>query len=169
MNHAVPHHAGTYPTAGMCPAIAPTPLTLQAQVKKHIQVMLERLLHTVNRRVIVLDRENPLRVSPTAPWLCRFPLGHAGEARGVTALGVWVCVTGSAPRWPCGRYPTGWGWTPGMCPVGCRGKQEPCREQGWSSGNVRGERAGGSGAGKAVLGAMRGLGCILWKTSNWTQ
>ncbi|KAM7021291.1 dedicator of cytokinesis protein 2-like [Passerculus sandwichensis] len=32
-----------------------------AQVKKHIQVVLERLLHTVNRRVIVLDRENPLR------------------------------------------------------------------------------------------------------------
>ncbi|XP_050829832.1 dedicator of cytokinesis protein 2-like isoform X1 [Serinus canaria] len=32
-----------------------------AQVKKHIQVILERLLHTVNRRVIVLDRENPLR------------------------------------------------------------------------------------------------------------
>ncbi|KAL2305521.1 hypothetical protein Nmel_007509, partial [Mimus melanotis] len=31
------------------------------QVKKHIQVILERLLHTVNRRVIVLDRENPLR------------------------------------------------------------------------------------------------------------
>ncbi|XP_029814277.1 dedicator of cytokinesis protein 2 [Manacus vitellinus] len=30
-------------------------------VKKHIQVILERLLHTVTRRVIVLDRENPLR------------------------------------------------------------------------------------------------------------
>ncbi|XP_064275168.1 dedicator of cytokinesis protein 2-like isoform X1 [Passer domesticus] len=32
-----------------------------AQVKKHIQAILERLLHTVNRRLIVLDRENPLR------------------------------------------------------------------------------------------------------------
>ncbi|OWK56749.1 Dedicator of cytokinesis protein 2 [Lonchura striata] len=32
-----------------------------ARVKKHIQVVLEQLLHTVNRRVIVLDRENPLR------------------------------------------------------------------------------------------------------------
>ncbi|XP_063257401.1 dedicator of cytokinesis protein 2-like [Prinia subflava] len=32
-----------------------------AQVKKHTQVILERLLPTVNRRVIVLDRENPLR------------------------------------------------------------------------------------------------------------
>ncbi|NWT06378.1 DOCK2 protein, partial [Mionectes macconnelli] len=31
------------------------------RVKKHIQVILERLLHTVSRRVIVLDRENPLR------------------------------------------------------------------------------------------------------------
>ncbi|NXP20328.1 DOCK2 protein, partial [Scytalopus superciliaris] len=31
------------------------------QVKKHIQVILEWLLHTVSRRVIVLDRENPLR------------------------------------------------------------------------------------------------------------
>ncbi|NXK42830.1 DOCK2 protein, partial [Piprites chloris] len=30
-------------------------------VKKHIQVILEQLLHTVSRRVIVLDRENPLR------------------------------------------------------------------------------------------------------------
>ncbi|NXF13127.1 DOCK2 protein, partial [Smithornis capensis] len=33
----------------------------KAQVKKHIQVILEWLLHTVSRRVIVLDRENPLR------------------------------------------------------------------------------------------------------------
>ncbi|NXJ57099.1 DOCK2 protein, partial [Spizaetus tyrannus] len=32
-----------------------------AKVKKHIQLILERLLHTVNRRVIVLDRENTLR------------------------------------------------------------------------------------------------------------
>ncbi|XP_049688052.1 dedicator of cytokinesis protein 2-like isoform X4 [Accipiter gentilis] len=32
-----------------------------AKVKKHIQLILERLLHTVNRRVIVLDRENSLR------------------------------------------------------------------------------------------------------------
>ncbi|KAM9236926.1 dedicator of cytokinesis protein 2-like [Leptosomus discolor] len=31
------------------------------KVKKHIQLILERLLHTVNRRVIVLDRENTLR------------------------------------------------------------------------------------------------------------
>ncbi|XP_064304760.1 dedicator of cytokinesis protein 2-like [Phalacrocorax carbo] len=31
------------------------------KVKKHIQLILERLLHTVNRRVIVLDRENSLR------------------------------------------------------------------------------------------------------------
>ncbi|NXW47330.1 DOCK2 protein, partial [Nyctiprogne leucopyga] len=31
------------------------------KVKKHIQLILEQLLHTVNRRVIVLDRENPLR------------------------------------------------------------------------------------------------------------
>ncbi|NXL99356.1 DOCK2 protein, partial [Tyrannus savana] len=38
-----------------------TPLPLQVRVKKHIQVILERLLHTVSRRVIVLDRENPLR------------------------------------------------------------------------------------------------------------
>ncbi|XP_009328538.1 PREDICTED: dedicator of cytokinesis protein 2-like [Pygoscelis adeliae] len=30
-------------------------------VKKHIQLILERLLHTVNRRVIILDRENALR------------------------------------------------------------------------------------------------------------
>ncbi|KAJ7422885.1 dedicator of cytokinesis protein 2-like protein [Pitangus sulphuratus] len=33
----------------------------KVRVKKHIQVILERLLHTVSRRVIVLDRENPLR------------------------------------------------------------------------------------------------------------
>lgn len=57
------------------------PLPLQAQVKKHIQVVLEQLLHTVNRRVIVLERENPLRVSPAAP----LPLGsHGGD---VTDLG----------------------------------------------------------------------------------
>ncbi|NXS45063.1 DOCK1 protein, partial [Balaeniceps rex] len=31
-------------------------------VKKHIQLILERLLHTVNQRVIILDRENTLRV-----------------------------------------------------------------------------------------------------------
>nr|XP_009669678.1 PREDICTED: dedicator of cytokinesis protein 1-like [Struthio camelus australis] len=31
------------------------------KVKKHIQLILDRLLHTVNRRVIVLDRENNLR------------------------------------------------------------------------------------------------------------
>lgn len=46
--------------------MAVTPLTLQVKVKKHIQLILERLLHTVNRRVIVLDRENSLRVSTTA-------------------------------------------------------------------------------------------------------
>ncbi|NXW23766.1 DOCK2 protein, partial [Circaetus pectoralis] len=34
---------------------------LTKPVKKHIQLILERLLHTVNRRVIVLDRENTLR------------------------------------------------------------------------------------------------------------
>ncbi|NXP51476.1 DOCK2 protein, partial [Heliornis fulica] len=34
---------------------------LQVKVKKHIQLVLERLLHTVNRRVIILDRENTLR------------------------------------------------------------------------------------------------------------
>lgn len=84
--------------------MALTPLTLQAQVKKHIQVILERLLPTVNRRVIVLDRENPLRVSPTAP----------GQAPGVTGLGLSVCVT--APRWPCCHNPAGWGWMSGMCP-----------------------------------------------------
>ncbi|NXL39073.1 DOCK2 protein, partial [Glaucidium brasilianum] len=38
-----------------------TPLTSQVKVKKHIQLILDRLLHTVNRRVIVLDRENSLR------------------------------------------------------------------------------------------------------------
>ncbi|KAM6132363.1 LOW QUALITY PROTEIN: dedicator of cytokinesis protein 2-like [Pterocles gutturalis] len=32
-----------------------------AQVKKHVQLVLERLLRTVSRRVIVLDRENALR------------------------------------------------------------------------------------------------------------
>ncbi|NXT59175.1 DOCK1 protein, partial [Pluvianellus socialis] len=34
----------------------------KVKVKKHIQLILEQLLHTVNRRVIVLDRENTLRV-----------------------------------------------------------------------------------------------------------
>uniref|UniRef100_A0A8C8AQR5 Dedicator of cytokinesis 2 n=1 Tax=Otus sunia TaxID=257818 RepID=A0A8C8AQR5_9STRI len=38
----------------------------KVKVKKHIQLILERLLHTVNRRVIVLDRENSLRVSTAA-------------------------------------------------------------------------------------------------------
>ncbi|GAB0187844.1 dedicator of cytokinesis protein 2-like [Grus japonensis] len=33
----------------------------KVKVKKHIQLILERLLHTVNRRVIILDRENTLR------------------------------------------------------------------------------------------------------------
>lgn len=39
-------------------------------MKKHIQLILERLLHTVNRRVIVLDRENTLRVSTTTAASC---------------------------------------------------------------------------------------------------
>lgn len=43
--------------------MAVTPPTLQVKVKKHIQLILEQLLHTVNRRVIALDRENALRVS----------------------------------------------------------------------------------------------------------
>ncbi|NXW07367.1 DOCK2 protein, partial [Fregetta grallaria] len=34
---------------------------LTKPVKKHIQLILEQLLHTVNRRVIILDRENTLR------------------------------------------------------------------------------------------------------------
>nr|XP_025974743.1 dedicator of cytokinesis protein 2-like [Dromaius novaehollandiae] len=56
------------------------------RVKQHIQLILDRLLHTVNRRVIVLERENSLRVSTTtrssAPGpLCR-PRGLLGEAGG---------------------------------------------------------------------------------------
>lgn len=55
-----------------------TPLALQVKVKKHIQLILERLLHTVNRRVIVLDRENALRVSAaTAASWCAGRRGHA--------------------------------------------------------------------------------------------
>ncbi|KAI6069802.1 Dedicator of cytokinesis protein 2-like protein [Aix galericulata] len=38
----------------------------KVKVKKHVQLVLERLLHTVNRRVIVLERENSLRVSTSA-------------------------------------------------------------------------------------------------------
>lgn len=53
-----------------------TPLALQVKVKKHIQLILERLLHTVNRRVIVLDRENALRVSAAASC-CAGRRGHA--------------------------------------------------------------------------------------------
>lgn len=64
--------AGSARRSGM----AVTPLTLQVKVKKHIQLILERLLHTVNRRVIVLDRENTLRVSTTtAASRCA---GHRG-------------------------------------------------------------------------------------------
>ncbi|PKK17452.1 hypothetical protein A306_00000107, partial [Columba livia] len=37
----------------------------KVQVKKHVQLILERLLHTVSRRLIVLERENVLRVSVT--------------------------------------------------------------------------------------------------------
>ncbi|NXJ99781.1 DOCK2 protein, partial [Corythaixoides concolor] len=37
------------------------PFPSPVKVKKHIQLILEQLLHTVNRRVIVLDRENALR------------------------------------------------------------------------------------------------------------
>ncbi|XP_050566552.1 dedicator of cytokinesis protein 2-like [Cygnus atratus] len=33
----------------------------KVKVKKHVQLVLERLLHTVNRRVIVLERENSFR------------------------------------------------------------------------------------------------------------
>lgn len=103
------------------------PLTLQAQVKKHIQAILERLLHTVNRRLIVLDRENPLRVSA-----CAAALGATREG--------WPCSGGLAA---CHRLcsslamlpaPSRMGWMPGMCPVGCRGKQE----QGWSSRRAAG-------------------------------
>lgn len=50
--------------------MAMTPLALQVKVKKHIQLILERLLHTVNRRVIILDRENTLRVSTTTTTSC---------------------------------------------------------------------------------------------------
>lgn len=46
--------------------MAVTPLAFQVKVKKHVQLVLERLLHTVNRRVIVLERENSFRVSTTA-------------------------------------------------------------------------------------------------------
>ncbi|NXX18316.1 DOCK2 protein, partial [Podargus strigoides] len=44
-----------------CSGTAVTPLALQVKVKEHIQLILERLLHTVSQRVIVLDRENALR------------------------------------------------------------------------------------------------------------
>lgn len=59
--------------------MAVTPLALQVKVKKHIQLILEQLLHTVNRRVIVLDRENTLRVSTTAAAASRCA-GHRGCA-----------------------------------------------------------------------------------------
>lgn len=45
------------------PTVAMTPRALQVKVKRHVQLILERLLHTVNRRVIVLERDNSLRVS----------------------------------------------------------------------------------------------------------
>lgn len=45
------------------PTAAVTPRALQVKVKRHVQLILERLLHTVNRRVIVLERDNSLRVS----------------------------------------------------------------------------------------------------------
>jgi len=58
--------AGTTAGSARRSGTAVTPLALQVNVKKHIQLILEQLLHTVNRRVIILDRENTLRVSTIA-------------------------------------------------------------------------------------------------------
>eukprot|EP00075_Anas_platyrhynchos_P022460 XP_027311713.1 dedicator of cytokinesis protein 2-like [Anas platyrhynchos] len=65
------------------------------KVKKHVQLVLERLLHTVNRRVIVLERENSLRVSTSA-------LPGSGTApRPLLALGMEQC--GAALPWARGN------------------------------------------------------------------
>lgn len=60
------HQRCASPAPPAAPAVAVTPLAFQVKVKKHVQLVLERLLHTVNRRVIVLERENSLRVSTSA-------------------------------------------------------------------------------------------------------
>lgn len=69
----VPSHG----TPRAAPAV--TPCALQVQVKKHVQLILERLLHTVNRRLIVLEQENTLRVSVTVTASrCAEPGGTGG-------------------------------------------------------------------------------------------
>lgn len=47
-------------------------------MKRHVKMILERLLRTVNCRVIVLDREHGLRVSTAASRL-RALLGWGGS------------------------------------------------------------------------------------------
>lgn len=100
--------------------MAVTPLPMQAQVKKHIQLILERLLHTVNRRVIVLERKNTLRVSATVT-LCR-------------TLGLCRCLLMQKPSLQ--PMPRGWGCVCGDSPQQMdrepKRDREPCPEQLWS-------------------------------------
>lgn len=158
-----------HPTA---PTAAVTPGALQVKVKRHVQLILERLLHTVNRRVIVLERDNSLRVSyhrlagrGTAPPL-RF---HGDEEVREGLRGV-----GMGSRWQMflgGAVVSGsscWGWVCGYltqqdAPGSPKKEGGNAAEAGRSRGSAGRSAQGACGAGGSSGSRCGGLGCILWK------
>lgn len=159
-------------------APAVTPRASQVQVKKHVQLILERLLHTVNRRLIVLERENALRVSVTVTvTTVRYAEPGAGlelqwaggcsrcvEAMWAADGGVWAVFSwkqGTGPGEPSQIYMprAGGGIVPGPpSPGGSRSERGSAAAPGRATAPVRGScRAGGKGA----------VGTPRWTWQSW--
>lgn len=143
-----------------CPAAsgaAPTPLPSQVQVKQHVRLVLERLLHPVTRRVIVLDRENTLRVSAATTALRRAPgllPARDGAAAAGVAEGLWC--PGLQPRVPLPARDVR-----GLDAAGCGREGEPRREQLWSTGGHWDEQAAPEGLEAPFGKQRRASGCAL--------
>lgn len=124
-----------------------TPIPSQVQVKQHVRLVLERLLHPVTRRVIVLDRENSLRVS-AAPWGCC--LRGMGQLRRVPV------PSAAAPG------PAACGDVPGLDAAGCGREGEQRREQLWSREGIGRSRQCPRGW-EPLLGSRGGLRAVLYR------
>lgn len=154
------------------PTVAMTPRALQVKVKRHVQLILERLLHTVNRRVIVLERDNSLRVSYHRLRWVRDRSASPGDEEvreGLHDVGMgsrWQTFLGGAVA----SDSSCWGWVCGYLTQQDargspkKGRRKCGRSRSWSRGSAGRSTQGVCDAGSSFGSRCGGLGCILWKT-----